>query len=339
MFVQPRILSILTTRRCTAACDHCCVSASPRATQAIPVARIHGLIDEAVRVPSIRRIVFTGGECFLLGRYLDELIAHAANREFETRTITNGYWAVNERAARNRVAALCKAGLDEMMLSTGTFHQRFVPVERVVLAARAAASSGIATRISIEACDQSTFDDAILYDELREQIEARTVCLGHDPWIPHAAGLGTARLTYRRLLETAAACGEPCAQVMTIVTVTPDQKLAACCGYPVEQLPALAIGSIAERALDDVLRDAPNDLLKMWLHVAGPTGIAEFIARHVPGYRLADHASICQACVALQRDATAMRVIAEHAGEIVQTVVTEFLQVHGGNAPVRAYGS
>ncbi|MBV9408392.1 MAG: radical SAM protein, partial [Candidatus Eremiobacteraeota bacterium] len=139
MFVRPRILSILTTRRCTAACDHCCIGASPRATGAIPVPRIHGLIDEAAKIPTIDRIVFTGGECFLLGEDLDRLIRHAHLTGFETRVVTNGYWAVNERAAAQRASALFAAGLDEMMLSTGTFHQQFVPVERIIAAARAVA--------------------------------------------------------------------------------------------------------------------------------------------------------------------------------------------------------
>ncbi|MEA2663408.1 MAG: hypothetical protein QOI11_352, partial [Candidatus Eremiobacteraeota bacterium] len=113
MLAAPRMLSILTTRRCTARCDHCCVGASPRATAAIPVPRIHRLIDEAKRIPSLERIAFTGGECFLLGPDLDALIAHAHRLELVTRTITNGYWAVNERAARTRVGALRDAGLDE----------------------------------------------------------------------------------------------------------------------------------------------------------------------------------------------------------------------------------
>ena len=337
MFVRPRVLSILTTRRCTAACDHCCVGASPTANAAIPVARIHGLIDEAKRVPSIERIVFTGGECFLLGGDLDALIAHAHELELATRVISNGYWAVNERAAGDRVRTLRSAGLDEMMLSTGTFHQRFVPVQRIVHAARAAAAAGIATRISVEVCDQSTFDDAVLRTELAEQIAARTVFLAHDPWIADAGGRGTAELTHARFAEQdARPANRRCAQVLDVVTVTPDQQLAACCGFPMEQLPQLGIGSVAERPLDELLSTAPNQLLMMWLHVAGPAGIADFVARHVPGYALPPFASICQACVALQRDRRAMDAIAQHAAEIVHTVAADFVRLQTTAEPLYA---
>jgi MoaA/NifB/PqqE/SkfB family radical SAM enzyme len=153
VIAAPRALALITTRRCTAACDHCCFGCSPRAQDAIPISRLHELIDEAARVPSIRQIGFTGGECFLLGRDLVALVSRAHGHGFATRAISNGYWATSDAAARARIAPLRAAGLDQLMLSTGSFHQRFVPVERIGLAARAAAESGISTRITLEICD------------------------------------------------------------------------------------------------------------------------------------------------------------------------------------------
>ena len=58
MFFRPRYLSILTTRQYTAACDHCCIGSSPQQRQAIPVQRIHELIDEATRIESIELMLF-----------------------------------------------------------------------------------------------------------------------------------------------------------------------------------------------------------------------------------------------------------------------------------------
>lgn len=338
MYFRPRFLSILTTRRCTAACDHCCVGAGPRATQAIPVGRIHGLIDEAARIPSFELIAFTGGECFLLGSDLDELIGHATSNGFRTRVITNGYWAVNDRAARNRVAALREMGLREMMLSTGSFHQRFVPVARVITAARAAAEAGVATRISVETCDQSAFDDAMLYAELADLVALEKLFIGHDPWIADAGGRGTADLSHRRLLESEPSRADgPCAQILNVVSVTPAQDLIACCGYPQEELPRLRLGSIAERSLGDVLSSAPPELLKLWLHAAGPMAIARFVARHEPAYRLPRAASICEACIAVQRDATAMRVFADHAAEALSEIAAALSKSDA--APAVAYAS
>jgi hypothetical protein len=333
VLIRPRILALFTTRRCTAACDNCCVGSSPRATGGIPIPRMHALIDEAKRIPSIERIVFTGGECFLLGKELDALIAHAHELEFRTRVVSNGYWAVNERGARERVRTLRGAGLDEMMLSTGTFHQEFVPVGRIVHAARAAAAAGIGTHVSVEDCDQSAFDDGVLGDELCAEIAARTVSVEHYPWIGDAGARGRTVPTHERAIaaEPGAALGR-CDQIMTVVSVTPKQVLTACCGFPLEELDALHIGSVADRALDDVLRDAPNELLKMWLHVAGPAGIADFVARHVPGFELPPSASICQSCVAIQRDERALRAIADHGAVIAQTIAAEYVRLQSSAA-------
>ena len=338
MLARPRVLSLITTRRCTAECDHCCIGSSPRATQAIPIERMHSLIDEAKRIPSIERVVFTGGECFLLGRDLDGLIAHAHELELQTRVITNGYWAVNEKAARMRVASLQTAGLDEMMLSTGTFHQRFVPVERIVDAARAAARATIPVRIAIEVCDQQTFDETILHQELAGEIAARQVFLGHDPWTPDAGGRGETPLSHGELLAGGddRADGR-CSQMLDTITVTPDQQLLACCGFPMEQLPRLRIGSLADATLDDLLRGSPNELLKMWLHVAGPKGIAEFVARYVPGFTLPPAVSICQSCVALQRDPRAMAVVAAHGADMIQSIAEGFIELNGGLEQLQAF--
>lgn len=325
MFFRPRYLSLVTTRRCTAACDNCCVGAGPRETDAIPVERMRGLIDEAARISSFELIAFTGGECFLLGEVLDELIERATSKGFRTRAITNGYWAKDPRAARLRAESVRARGLGEMMLSTGTFHQRFIPVARVIAGARAAAEAGISVRIAIETCDQSDCDERIIADALRDLIEAKHVVVGRDAWMPDAGGRGTSAITHERLMaERPNAAHGRCGQILNVVSVTPRQDLIACCGFPQEHLPRMRLGSVADRALDDVLKTAPPELLKMWLHVEGPSGVAAFVARHVPGYRLPAAASICEACVALQGDTVAMRIVAEQGSRIAADVFSRF---------------
>jgi hypothetical protein len=291
------------------------------------VERLHRLIDEATRVPSFERIVFTGGECFLLGDDLDALIAHASATRFQTRAISNGYWAVSERAAAARAVALRDAGLDEIMFSTGTFHQRFVRVDRLLNAARATASAGIATRISVESCDQSAFDRSVLDDKLADLVAAGTLRIVDDPWIVDAGGRGKTALTHDAFLAGRDAAAGRCAQIFTIVSVTPQQILTACCGFPHEELPALRLGSVVDRTLDEVIREAPNALFKMWLHVAGPAGIARFVAQYIPGYQLPAFASICEACVALQRDSRAMKILAEHAADAIGPVGMQFIHL------------
>lgn len=299
---------------------------------------MHSLIDEAKSIPSIQRIGFTGGECFLLGRALDALIAHAHELEFETRVVTNGYWAGNALAAERRISSLCVAGLDQIMISTGTFHQEFVPIERVIHAARAAATARIPCRIAIEVCDQQTFDESILHKQLAPEIAARQVFLGHDPWTTDVGGRGVTPLTHRQLIDGGNALESGrCTQIMDTITVTPNQDLLACCGFPMEQLPELRIGSIANRTLAEVLREAPNGLMKLWLHVGGPHAIADFIAQTIPDFAIPQSVSICQACATLQRDPRAMAVIAERGSEVGNQIVSAFVELHSGIAALRAF--
>jgi hypothetical protein len=327
MFIRPRVLAIFVTRRCTAQCDHCGIGAGPRAVGTLSVRRIHDLLAEARDVPTIRRIVFTGGEPFLLGRELDRLIAVAHGYGFATRVITNGYWATNPRAAVARTRSLKAAGLDEIMLSTGSFHEAFVPARRVVAAARALTEAGIPTRVAIEDCDQSRFDDGALKRELGAALENGLLAIARDPWITDAGGRGSAKISHeRRRAAQGIDIDGGCSSMMTTISVTPDQMLMACCGFPLEQLPGLRIGSIADRALSDVLRDAPDDGLKMFLHVAGPSGIADFVSRYDPGYALPGNPiSICEACTALQRDARAMRIAAKNFPDVAQSVTARFV--------------
>jgi hypothetical protein len=276
------------------------------------------LIDEAAAIQSIEAVGFTGGECFLLGRELDALIARVNGHGLRTRVVTNGYWAVTLATARARVASLRAAGLDEMHLSTGMFHQRYVPVERVVCAARAAAEAGLLTSVIIEECNGSTFDPAVVHDGLADLTTANRVLILRQPWIANAEGKGEAQLSHDSALSRFRdGVRGGCSSILNVLSVTPDQNLIACCGYTMEAIPELCLGSIAERTLADVLYQAPNDLLKYWIHVQGPEAILAFVKRFAPEYRLpVESPDICQTCLYLHRDATAQRIVFEHIDAI-----------------------
>jgi len=338
MYARPRILSLITTHRCTAACDHCCFGCSPKVTKAIPVARLHSLIDEAAAIPSFEMVGFTGGECFLLGKHLDALVSRASGHALRTRVVTNGYWAVTALAARRRIEALRDAGLGEVHLSTGIFHARFVPVERVLQAARASAEAGLFTTVWIEECEGSTFDGAFVRGALDDLVRERRVYVGSQPWIENADGRGEARLVHDPSLSRFRDENKSgCPSILEVLSVTPDQTLIACCGFTMESIPELHLGSVAERSLADVLEGAPNELLKYWLHVEGPERILEFVQRFEPDYRLpVESPSMCQTCLHLHRDPVAQRVLAEHADDIPFEAIMNAFAERIGARVVRA---
>jgi MoaA/NifB/PqqE/SkfB family radical SAM enzyme len=89
MFVEPTTLSLITTHKCTAACDHCCFHCTPKVEIRIPPERLEGIIEEAARLKSLRVVVFTGGECFLIPE-LDDRIAQVTRLKLASRCVTNG---------------------------------------------------------------------------------------------------------------------------------------------------------------------------------------------------------------------------------------------------------
>ena len=330
MFIRPRRLSLITTYRCTAACDHCCFGCTPSASQSIPVARLHGLIEEAREIGSIEEIGFTGGECFLLGRELDALVEAAISHGFRAQCVTNGYWAVNENAAMRRMTALAAAGPLILSLSSGDRHAEFVPPERVVHAAVAAVKRGCTTRIAVEHTEGSAITPLrFLRDPaLTAPLADGRLIIIEAPWVPNGDGLGRAELRHHPDYHRFATRPERCDSIMETVSVTPALDLMACCGMTMTSIPELRLGSVAQRTIAEVLGSAQDDLVKMWLHVEGPEEILRFVASHDEEYRLPLlSASRCTTCLELHRDQRAMAVLRRHAHEVEERVVNAFLSM------------
>src|SRR5262245_49705051 len=116
--IGPRLLTILATYRCTAACEHCCFDSNPFIQKRLALNDILRFIDDASQFRSLEGVVFSGGECFLLGDDLVKSVQHAARRNLFTRCVTNGYWAKSLSIGRNRLADLKEVGLTELNIST-----------------------------------------------------------------------------------------------------------------------------------------------------------------------------------------------------------------------------
>ncbi len=324
--ILPHTLSIITTHQCTAACEHCCFTCTPYVTKAIPHDRLHRLIDETVGVPSIKIVVFTGGECFFLGEKLDDLIARAAALQLNTRVVTNGHWAVTRQAAHDRVLSLASAGLSEMNISTGVEHERYVARERVVHAALAPEAAGMTTLIAVEIQEYSDFGSEyfIDHDELGPLVTEGRVILIQSVWIENGGDsrIAHAREHSRFRPENISGCNT----VLNVVSVTPDMELIACCGLHMARLPELALGSVAKRTLGEGLAPAPDDLLKMWIHVDGQERILHFVKQHAPEYELPLSSSHpCETCLYLYEDQTVREVLFDRYQEEEERVVNLYL--------------
>jgi len=310
MLASPHTLSIITTHRCTAACDHCCFDCTPdRSHPSIPVKNIHRYVEQATEIKSFKLVVLTGGECFLLGRDLDDVVSTITRNGLKSRFVSNGYWATSPKVARRRLESLVSRGLGEANLSTGDAHMAYVKPEYVKYGAMAAADLGLTVFIMLELHSQSRFDfEAFVGDPVfRPYLESKKVIIQNSPWMRFN---GEKQLTYTREYVQEMSNGRVggCSTVLKVIAITPTESVVSCCGLTLEQIEELHLGSLKEKTLGEILRGAPDDFIKVWIHLQGPDAVLRYARRidpSIPQYD--DTAHICEVCRCMYHDA---RVVA-----------------------------
>jgi MoaA/NifB/PqqE/SkfB family radical SAM enzyme len=301
----PIAITILPTYTCTAACRDCCFQCSPDVRGRIPQDRLLQYITEASQIPSIKQIVFSGGECFVLGENLNEAVGYASQLGLLTRCVSNGYWARSRDAARERLRPLVDVGLDEMNYSTGDQHQRWVPVERVVHGASEALALGLNVAIVVEGHQGSRYTiehlvaEPVIADILRDPERRRRLHLLQSPWITDAVpgadpeeGIGGDEAP-----RHPARGG--CASVLSTLVLTPSEYVAACCGLTHEQIPEMRLGSLREHFLAELIEAGRRDFMKLWLLIEGPERILNWALEKdpsiQPGGPYHHHCDVCRA--------------------------------------------
>jgi hypothetical protein len=308
--------------------------------KAIPIPRLYSLVEEAAEIGSIKLVVFTGGECFLLGRHLDRLIEKCTSQKLFTRCVTNGYWATSPGAARKRAEDLRAAGLREINFSTGVFHAKYVPVNRIIWGAHACAAAGISVVINIESFENSGFDsEAIakhpLIDEHRRKFKIQ---LNQSNWMPNGEEIEGCASEGRTTKTGFDLAHDPtklrfnsdenktaCVSSLAVLTVNPDQELITCCGLTLEHIPELHVSSIKERRLKDAIMDIQPDLLKMWIHCEGPERVLDFVKEKAPDLELpTDSSHICHTCQYLYKSSQAKDILQTYYKEVEDRVMQKF---------------
>jgi hypothetical protein len=114
-------LHILLTYKCVYECDHCFVWGSPRQSGVLTLGQLDIILEQAVRLGTIRELYFEGGETFV---YYPVLITavRRAGRHFKTAVVTNGYWATSIADANNWLKRLADVGLRRIEFSLDEFH-------------------------------------------------------------------------------------------------------------------------------------------------------------------------------------------------------------------------
>jgi MoaA/NifB/PqqE/SkfB family radical SAM enzyme len=328
--VEPEVVTILGTYKCTAACEHCCFGSNPYLTKRLDLADILAFIREGARYSHCKVVVFSGGECFLLRDDLVTAVRYATSLGLATRCVTNGYWAKSLRHGRRRLQDLVDAGLKEINVSTGDFHQQWVAQETVVNAACLSVELGIAHTlivVELQATRRVTAEKLSSDPRIQRLLTdpGAHFQMIESPWMPtdyrDRIDQPADRLLSRRTLHLRGGCET----VLKTIVVTPERRFGYCCGLTRERIPELNAPWDGE-SLDELVLAGSRDFMKIWLHVDGPERILAWAAEKNPGIdwenRYAHH---CHACLALFADPLVRDVIRSHYRERVDDVLARYV--------------
>lgn len=282
---SPRSIALLTTFQCNAACSSCCNGCSPKITKRMTLDEMKYYIDECLRAYplTIKELSLTGGECFLLGEDLDEIVRYGSERGLSVSLLTNGYWGHTYEAAEARISSLREAGLNECGFSVGEEHQKFIPKLNCRNAIVAAVNSGCKVEVRIEKYPDKKsnwFVDHLLNDlELADMVVKRKLLAFPLEWTNFNNGESCEQELSEQRLDPLSngKQSNPCPQIGRKIYITPYGDVLPCCGLSSLRIPHLRLGNILKEPLEDVYGRIHRDVMKFTIRQDGGASILHSI--------------------------------------------------------------
>lgn len=330
--LEPTTMTILPTYQCTAACKECCFECNQQRSGRIPLPNLLSYIDDACEsFNSLQMIVFSGGECFLLGDDLISAVQKANYYKKKVRCVTNGYWAPNKKAAVTRLKPLINAGLTELNLSTGDEHQEWVPIQNIINAAIVGAELGIQVVITVEGSEEASFkyQELIVQPEIRDFLENNTLSSNikiiENVWISfHENKNYTHNKNAYRTASTVKKL-EGCNNIFNNIVVNPREEMISCCGLTFEHIPELHNGSLKKNKMKELYLKQFSDFMKIWIWVDGPESILYFASQKNSAIKYTgDYVHPCQTCVLIHNRKDVKETLLKHYHEKINDVLFRY---------------
>jgi hypothetical protein len=298
----PTFLAIFIDLKCNFRCAHCSVSSGPDLSMHMARAVMDKAIMEAKEVPTVKVVVFTGGEPTLFMTDLIHGIEKAHENGFITRVVTNAFWARTKGETERYISRLRDAGLDEINTSYDDYHAQFMDVKNVYRFVEASLHHDLRVAVASVTDNRSKISSASLrngvaaYLGLSGSELGRQVLFLEDKPTPAGRGRGLARdkdrlPTYEKLTERIG-----CKELGKTLAVHPDGSVHLCCGHAAFDTDALSVGNILDESLPSLVKESHSNLLYWWIHMGGPNKILQAVGDSTK------YATICDACLHVLTD-------------------------------------
>ncbi len=115
-------IHILLTYACNYSCDHCFLYCSPNSKGTFTIAQIKQVLDEAIKIGTVKWIYFEGGEPFLYYPIMLEGLRLANELGLKTGLVSNSYWATTAEDAEIWLKPISEIGISDFSISNDSFH-------------------------------------------------------------------------------------------------------------------------------------------------------------------------------------------------------------------------
>lgn len=313
--MYPSLCSVFLDYKCNFRCAHCSVESGPHRSDPMARETLLKIIDGIKQVPSIKVVVFTGGEATLRKELLLEGIRLAHEAGYTTRIVTNAWWAKTPERAAAMVGELKAAGLDEMNSSWDDFHAPFAKVDIIANMIRAGLDAGLGLAIGVILDSESRYNSNRVKDEVAQLLGVSVADLSRQVHFleDNPTPTGTGRdLHLENLPDPGSKLDIGCPEVVKTLSFHPYGDVKVCCGHGMFESPDLTMGNILQTPLPELVEGARHNLMYWWVHMLGPKRILERIG--VQG----EYTSICHACTTLftQHREKALDYLKEHHTDV-----------------------
>lgn len=302
-------IALQVTYQCNIECKHCGPCCGPNEKDWMTLNEMKYLVRQATEMGAAN-VIFTGGEPTLLGDDLIEILrfCHQETGVKSTRMVSNGKWATSYKNAHNLLKKWQDAGLVEINISCGEFHQQYVPMQNVVNAYHAACDLNYPTvllggeflkegagQYTIQDFQQATGAD-LFVPESRSPYVSKNHGILRGSAMRYGRGAQYIRPDDVNTTEGDAFAGN-CSQVFAALTALPTGHITACCGVMTRDESFLTVGNWREQPLLSIWKAAQEDLIMNWIKYLGLGDMKAWLLEKDPELSLRTRfTSACDLC-------------------------------------------
>lgn len=311
---SPYCIVLITTFRCNAACAECCFGCRPGRGRTMTLDEMRHYVDVCMDAwpDSITHLSLTGGECFLLGRDLDEIIRHGSSKGLSVGFVSNGYWGGSYQAAKKRVLELRECGLKDICFSIGNDHQHLLPLRNCRNAVTACARAGYKVELRMES---TSFGKCGIYNKLEHDaafmklVRNGMIGLKFWEWKEYNNEVVHGRSNAWRIRPYGKS--ERCDSLFRNIVVTPYGDVLACSGIGGCRNPHMRLGNIWKESVRTLYERTYADVLKIWIGMEGPQAVLQYVYDN-SNIRFHKTGNGCDACIEIFENPKILPFLREH---------------------------